>query len=1165
MRQATIGDDGRIYDADGNPADGQKKTVQRKSHGQMLRNKPRQRGGFYRSLGQASVAVAPAVPAPTPGVAYRQAARVAVPLSQGYTFTRSEGDPKTQVYPGMFVVSDRYPNNLFRVAFRPPTNNNEAFTRLAILDGTGAGDYIEVLVQPDGSTNPSLMGDFKVVPIENYVIVEYSIQQYPTPQIPGGAWKADFYWIYFAIDQASYQMATLNEASTPVALGNAWADLFSQTASALSFIVDAVDSLGWSFDFGKIGQKELKILTKISSDIFSKIVVMYDLLNPTSQNTVFKTADGDKVEAFQQKADEMVIMRPYWVTMLARSSLYNQQTNIINAWMAKQMFEKGLDWSADAVTLTTNLKGDVISAITDPSITEGAISAADAQTQMDALQAEYQTSYAGIKANSDTFDSQWAASDLKDYSPNGLYTFSGIYNMMLKENADLCMEIRENIKDLLSGADLDNPEGLGQAAAFIPPGDYASVIAMVGPGLDLRKKTSDIAKSDFLSMQKELEKGMSRDAAVNRGREQIINIRQQVEALRAKYADVSSAVPVRTVERPASELNRSVMKLVSPEDTEARTEGRKAVRAIPSTPEGSIRQGLDQMVDKLVDAERLLRGTIYEEDGVTPKDIAKLTTDDLNKVSVMRDQAAKLLGEAFTQSFVEVTKDEKSGQEVIVNILAPGLIDAGGNVKEKVAFDILSTVVDSAISAEIFSPNAVAGIGRIVAGDVDLDANTLSEKYHSLADDLRNKIDDLKYDKTVTDPRTGQPVPRSMPADPTIRARLQKQLDYTERLAGIFSSAETAEALVFEYQGKILSYQDVIDASPNRTVPATFEMLTDAKSIIDLGTSEIQLATMLNGQISGASAIPEYQAVLKTDANSKLAGALANAISDLNAKIGKLNEYRSAKGQQMMNAGQLGMQEVNDAMKAVVDATEKLRNAQNAVLEAIKQINAQRVGIRVKNLFQKLYSMTAPVEVIEFGKKGSFGSVIALVLIGPLRLGIVWAIAHLVLNFLPAGIRENNPVTWVETIIGGLTGLIFSRRVGDVVPNKGEEKPSSFGSSFFWTALGISMIFFGKQLFPVVGDIVRTVGAGLKTVNQLIPWAKKKGKRGRPSEGGDSGERKLKGRGAPIEVDQAVIDLDEARARGDARDEEKIIKKLKRAAERGQTVPPGLWGYYRRR
>ena len=237
MRTATIGDDGRIYDADGKPygktsraVKGQRGIGQYPQMREYARREnarpvewyprtytdsplqsrtrtsynPHENASWYlKGLGQpreqmisnrarrpialGQYSGPPNIPdaclAPAGGGAGAKLARsVAVPLAD-YTFTRAEGDPSKNVYPSRFVVSDKYPDTLFRVGYR--ASSSPTTVLLLTLQGQGAGNYIEVPITPDQGGKPSLMTDFMVVPEQCGWAVENSFIN-PLPIFGGG-------------------------------------------------------------------------------------------------------------------------------------------------------------------------------------------------------------------------------------------------------------------------------------------------------------------------------------------------------------------------------------------------------------------------------------------------------------------------------------------------------------------------------------------------------------------------------------------------------------------------------------------------------------------------------------------------------------------------------------------------------------------------------------------------------------------------------------------------------------------------------------------------------------------------------------------------------------------------------------------------------------------
>lgn len=1153
MRQAYIGEDGRIYDAEGQPADGQKKTAPLRSSRPMVTNSRRERGGFFRGLAQASVDIAPSVQPPSPGIAYRTAVRVAVPLSQGFTWSRDGGSPSSQVFPGRFVVSPRYPGNLFRVAFRPSTDNNPAMTRLAILEGTGAGSYIEVPIYPDGTTNPSLLGEFLVVPGDQYFQVEYSIYPYPAPQVDGGEWRATFPWIYSAIDQAAFQATSFNESVTPVDWGNVSSDSFATAAAALGFIVDAIDMIGWAYDFGRIGDKELKILTKVGTDIFVRVSDLYSLLNPQSENTVFRSSDQEKTEAFQKKVDEMVTLRPYWSVMLARAMLYNQQTELASAWLGQHMFDVGITWAEDSIGRLNGLRPSILASLT------GQLPEDQANTNLNALAGQYQATVDGLYRNQATFQARWKVSGFDDYKPEGMYAYAAFYNLMLEDNAALCMQVRESIKETLS-ADLPcGDEGLSQAvAASVIPVQFAAVVAGMGPGVEARREIGNILRNDILKNEQNwVAHNMRESEAVAKARDKIAGIRKDFEKLQSALG-LDQVLPLNVIEKPATELRRSVAEI---EDPALRAQARKALRQLDFSPESALRQGFDNVTDKLDQAEKAMGGMIFEEDGKTPKPADRWNDEEKLRYQERQDDAAKLVGEALTEGFSVIVKNPK-GEEIVADILALGLTTGKGELKEALSEKIAVTVMNSAVESELFSPGALAGLGKVIAGDVGLKPEVIGRDFARKSVEFRTQAESLTKVVMEPDPVTQIDQPRTIQVGKKERDLLSAKADQYERLAVIFASEAAAEGMTsIAAKEQMIRFRDVIDtaAAKGQVAPADLQVLARADAALANADSVSKLTDSVQKTFVGERAAPENIATMAaSDANKDLARTLNSRLAQLNAAITTLKAYTGPEGKARLATGKLSLKEVYDAIAAVEGLMMETQRAQDAVNVALSAPTAARRRAKLAKLMNGFYTKGIS-PLIEFGKKNSIAGVIALILMGPLVFGILWAPVQLIAWGF--GKHVGNPIFWFSDAIETLLGLFRSRRVGDVEA-RDENKPSTWNSNFFLTALGISMIFFGKQLFPVIGEGLKLVGASLKTVHDLIPWAKKKkGQRGRPS--GDGGEKKLKGRGAPIDIEQAEADLDEARANGDERAEKRIIDKLKRAAERGQSVPPGLWGYRR--
>lgn len=1150
MRQAHIGADGNFYDADEHIHSSRRGRPHVIHHRKMIENSRKRRTG-KSFLGQAATPVVP--PPPVQGLAYRAAARVAVPLAPvfpdmpKYSWSRDGDHPEFQVYPGSFVISDRYPDILFRVAFRPPAGNNPANTRLSVIDGQGAGTYIEVPVFSDGTDTPALMRDFKVVPIGQYVTVEYALQQYPVPQVDGGdTWKVDFYWIYNTIDQAGYMLSSISAQSDPATWATNSADTFVQIAGALGLVVDAIDLIGWAFDFGAIGEKELKIFTKIGTDIFIKATALYNRMNPSSADTVYKTSDDSKIESFQQLVDDVTVLRPYWSVMLARALIYYQQNLLMQVFISRKFYDRAIEMGSEGSGLMGVDQADLLTALAAET------DQATAQTMISTLASQYQSAYQGVQANWNTFSSLWSQAGLGDYSPNSLYAYSVLYQNMLKENARNCMEIRSDIKDTIAGIDVPCIEGLGQTPGVLPTIPIP-IMAGLAPGLAERKAVGSIIKNDLLKNQVQFEKnGLYLDDAVAMTRNLVKDIRTEIEKLQAT-AGVDSALPISSVAKPARGLERS---LVEAEDPEIKAQIRDMLRGLPISPENALRQGFDRMIQDLTSAERNLDAIIYEEDGRTVKRV--LSNEDLIKKAAMREQAGVDLGRAFTEAFIAIEKTP-DGSEAIRNVMAQGLVTAAGEVRSDLADKILTTIMDSAIESNLFSFNALAGIGKYAANDLGLEVSQLSDYYQSRADQLQTEVNTLQYSKKIIDPVTKQEKVTFLPIDQTVKAKKMSELDGFQRLAGIFSSADSPDALVKNYTQQILSYQDVMNAATGKgqVALATFDSVAQADGLLKEAKYLIDQMNYLYNQIVGSGALPEYVAALKAPANAGLASALQNAVASLTGKMEVLKKYSGPDGQALINAQKLPLSDLTTALQGVVDAIKALGEARDPLLAVLQDANASRGQLKLATLMKTAQAIGT--NAVEMAKKTSIGAVMTLVMMGPLVFGALWAVVQVIA--LPFGVHVGNPIVWMSNLVEGLLSLLPSPRVGDRPPTDQAKDDATWSptTKLLMVALGISMIFYGKQLFPMVSTVFGTFQSAFKALTSLAPWAqKKKGKRGRPRGEGEP-EKKLKGRGAPIDIDEAMKELDQAKNEGNKQREERIISKLKRAAERGQTVPPGLW------
>jgi hypothetical protein len=1151
MRAATIGEDGGIIDADGRSYNGKRAVGTIDRYRPMMENTPKR---HRRSL----LLGDDAIPNPsstqqtvaTQGVAYRQARRYATSLS-GFTFVRKEGDPKSHVYPGMFVISDRFPDTLFRVAYRPSTDNNPAMTRLAVMEGKGAGSYIEVLIQSDGSGSPALLSDFQMVPIEYYLIVEYSIHPYPTPKVDDGQfWRTDFTWLYTAIDQAGFSLATLNGASQAGSWSANYNDILVQTSVALGIAADAIDMIGWAYDFGRIGIKELKILVRISGDIFSKSVDLFnDLL-------AFKgSTDEAKIEAFQKKADECSVMRAYWSIMLARASLYNQQNLAVSGFLANKIFNDVVSWSSTAYGMLSQNQA----AMTKLIVAQGA-SPESAASQVAALISSYQLSRVSVQANYDTFKNQWVSSDLKDYSPGSLYTYSSFYGMMLKVNADRCLSIRSDIKSILLNSDMECIEGMG-GSGQIPTILTPSLLSIMAAGFGNRKKLQDNLKNDILSQQKTLAKDLGTGDAAAIIRKKLSTLKNVAIQIIKDNPSIEMAPPIDVIQNPIMEAHRSVAG-ISETDRASRESGRNAIRIVDFAPETGLRKGLDQFVDFLNQADLGFSGIVKDADGrvVPPSDWSKPGNEwCLPAFKKMREDAGELVAKAFTEAFTVIEnrpKGENDYEEIVTNIMARGLMD-----DPKLQDTILMNIFESAVESDLFSDGTIVGIGDALTTHLGVDEDAFSSKLQARIDKLNDEISNTRTTR-VRDIGGGRTEEYSFTFDPSEKKRKEAERDLYETLLGVFAIKGSPERMVSNYSRAIVSYDDVIKAAKGRgeTAPVTQEQVDTAKGIQAIAESTVKRANDIYSTISGQNSKLDYVVVMSLDKNKGLGSTLKSAIDALTGYVATLKLYTTLEAQAKIQTGEISMEIVRNAMENVRKATLEVTSAQQAVESALQEMTLNRVRIKVAGMVKAYFKFSIDT-VTELGKKGAVGAGIALILVGPLLVGPFWIAAGLAWYILPESVRDYNPITWVANGFKWIFGLLPSPKIGD---KAGEGGASSGGmGGLFWTALAIAMVFYGGKLFPAITEVMRTFTSGFKTVVSLAPWVGKKGKgkRGRPAGGGDDSDRKLKGRGAPIDLEQAANDLEKARAEGNVQAESRIKKKIERARERGQSVPPGLIGF----
>ena len=1164
MRIATIGQDGGLYDGDGRRYSGPRPLkFNPENTGQEIfppeKRVRRIRKGTVRKRGRSYMGQAPdKAPSETP---YTIAARLAVPMT-GLEFTRQLGNAATQVYPGRFVVSpSRYPGFLFRVALEPPTANNPQLVKLAIISGEGQGGYLEVFIRPDVSGEPSLFGDFLIVPNKDYWKVEYSflppvavIDGQPEPR------RVTAQYIVGTLDNASFQLMRLPNAITPVEVSKVYTESALKALAALMLVMDGIRKIGPAYDFARIGEAEVKILVRISTDIFSRALTIYNRLRP-GPLTILGTTSQAAIFEYQKLIDDISIVRPYWSAMFTRVLFYQTLSEIGNAMLTVTAAEETRHF-IDTQRAILNDHPDALKFFMSQKENGQPIGQERAEQLIQGLK---QIS----KRSRQDLDRRWldfkiAYENNPDYREVPLEDVPLSYTLqygMLTANAQDCRRVRRLIKMQMTGFQEECLAGLGQTEtmpALIPP--------LLGMGISGRARRLEIAKNLDRGISQFKGKLIDERSGAALPWEQVAP--KLIEESNKLLAGVTSllqyekfgTIPARALEALNFELHQKMSEATvkaAEGDPIALNAIRDALREkagadVPLEAFGV--EALDNM-KKAVNRfqEDLISGPVNEIGEQVEHTIA--SERDRERGQERRKFAARNFSERMVSSTVRGFASERP-----TSILGIGLVDSPKSYKQK----ILSTLMEKFADSRIFGQVGMTELLDLIASDMQVTKADLRE-YVFKQSQKDKKMEDEKvsyeevYDRVKDEFRFKETGDRIMDSEAKEAGRRYRRLERVYQLIDKMVAGER----IGETEKNVQTMDERIEAeraTERGAMAAQGDLTLAERQKGDVDATIVALDALV-ATIEGNVEIVDRQrsTIMKAGENPQKMITLRDAIQGLKGATAELASVIAKKAE--VAAQTLKLQSVRDALDNANKAIEKAKDAELAVEQAFKELTAARVIGLIKKVNDKYLKAATNKDMLGLAGKNMVVGWIQGIIGYTIYLGILalpWQIIYFAFtkHWIPGPFY-----LMFGELLPRLIGMLptANLRVGEagVVNPEGAPTEPSGVSNILLLGIGISLIFFGRQLFPALQELFRVTGQGIKTFTQIIP-TKKKAKKGRVKAGEE--ERVVIGRGAPVNVENARAKLLEARDLNDKKAEKKWADKLERARERGQSIPPGLIG-----
>jgi hypothetical protein len=1080
------------------------------------------------------------------GGAYKLAKSTAVPLA-GFAFTRTEGNPDKNVYPRRFVISERFPDILFRVAYRAPSSPSSV--KLLTLQGQGAGNYIEVPIQKDGSPNPALLDDFYVVPASCEWAVENSFVN-PLPIFGNGkdsdAIKITINYITSAIEQASYNMLSANITGDPAGFQQSVLDSLAVIMSAVGLAIIGVDMTAASYDFEVIGKKEFNIIFRVATSVYEKAVGLYAMVDPNDPKSLFNVNDPVKIAAFGKAVAEASLLTPYWSSMLARAYLYYQQSMFYKVMGSISLFSSTAENLGELNAMLGRNKDLFISSVTgkdEPG--KGPITTQRANGLFIELQKQIVTQFKANNQNGADYISIIQTNVFPGINLDDLPLFFFSYDQMLKENAQSCLKARSYARGVSSVNVPECFDGLGAAAASLPGGGGAT------SGVDFRKEEKEILKVGFLKWITD-------------------------HAKEKKVSMLTAAADL------GAQLDATILRVVQDEGLAAKDlEKINKASEIIMNRDVALKGAKTDKEIKAINDQYQVRGANFMRDALETF-TARFGQDIANLRSLKKTKDVVPAVENIATNMLEslsIEDTDPKGNKVrryIAGLMFPKEVDAiGGKAPQGITKEpepgagfsarTFLNFVDAVMSAKILTePGEWAKVYKRFAEDFGMtDVNVLKDQLEKEQRALQKSLaglggeGELEKIQAAQDGKNPDGTPY-VEGRYIVSKRLQDKIaKRTQAIAVIKMSLDVPSVgapVATQLQDKAQELQQLIESTgisklDSKTQLQLGLMLDTASELIK---SSRKIVDDYGKTKENEKAIAEFDSDPDNIENMrKFKLVLSSAEAAKKAIESVLTSFKADKPEDI--------KVVQQYAKAFTDAVTDLDLMNEKVAPVWARISTwTRIKDAIKTVWLKGWEVISGKAWIPVASKSRVISTV---------LGLFNLTAALSVVAVPFYLALGIPLKYLPFPLV----LDFLVKLKNWIPSKGIEDGSTLpgeeakgGAStvdpiwkFVLLSLGISAIFFGDKLFPAFGAAFNAVNRAIENLTKVLIPKKGAGHgRGRPPM-----EKKVIGRGRPTDINEVARALKEAQAGGDAKEEARLKAKIERAAERGQAIPPGLIGF----
>lgn len=1143
MRVATIGDDGRIYDADGITFG------RRAPPPPMLRNRGARRLRGLSSLadyGKSSLGQLPQSPPDKVGMAYLTAIKAATPASK-FKVSRSESDPSSYVYPGRLIVSgdpaytvqcknfDGTPTacgTVFRFSTRPV---NEGEVMLVALEGKAVGSYITVSEQeflygqlPDGTPK------FYVVNQSNVDAVELNIVQ-PRPFSDGKFVTEQATGVFSSqlLQQSYFGLFTLKTASTAIEFSSIWREVKLNIVAAMALAQNGVDTAAMAYDFSAIGRKSFNIYLRVASDIIARSIELLEMMDH-----LVGTTDDRKVAEFYDKVIEIQNVSLYWAAILERASLFAINTSLILALISAHGQDMADAYSVYTLDGIRQNRDQVISSMVGKDEGNGQIITQERAAQLYDYSVKFLENAVSMNAQGNV-QVNAEISDLLggEITEDSIPEYIAIYSNMLRANAGNIVEIREQLRSKSIEVSSE-VEGLGFTASVV------AVMAAIPP------VPGNAARS-----QRQLEiinsiKGKAYDQ-VNSGnlKSALNSIAKFVKGLAKPYEAIGQLSKVKGARSPEryeqerSTLQDQIKASLTPGDRQLLQQ-----KLDDMSPEVGMlfKRASEETVAALDSASKRIAWT--KDIGSDPKNAIEVLERELPKVAELIDQGLTYLeaGGGRKKLSMLLLKNEKSSEMANASDFKPGI-----------TLPLIKRFAKSYAEGGYLDDRVVSDLLRRDLKDGGVDPV-------EFANDLKQRSEKRKSDLLKGD-ATKRPV---NPKDPKSTDKDVAQLELLASMVkkeGVTGSAQASE--VHADVKNAVKAQEALPA--DQQAATTIEDYGRVKSVLEHANSLIRARDGTNKSTGGTL----VELLLRIDENPTDAVIFSNKenAAVLDTAKAAISELKRTLTEVKDSLGNIGSFEnlakthpkqvaIGRLLDKLLEAAKKAEEAAAPVQMLLRQTSWARTLKRATALRDKIWEKLAAANKWrqETIQKSIVGRVVYAVLGLPVVLTLTSQALYAAAVFVFGGkyTFASSPLGVVANIYGFAGSLLSGNEYADPgvsdpggnPTNRGERGAGMSGlTKLVLLGLGVSLIASGGKVFGAVEKLVIGVTRVIEAAVKLVVPPKGKGQRGRPRKEGGGGGGGGHGRGRPPSLTKAEAELKRAIEKGDEEAVDKARQKVEKA------------------